>query len=256
MISDDLAIVLYTSTKGHFGYKDCYKHTVERMESEIPFFDEYTKVANIKRSPSDGEEQFIEMEAYLNEKGFSVTTVKGEWSHNKSSHSNGYYRDMLNALSQTCLHKHRYVLLMEDDWLLNFGGLFSRAATKAISFLDKDFKSLCVRINHNVHKDLSKAEESPYNWIYRQNLDYTKYGPTFTFQPTIVRLKEWYHSVRLINKAIDMKPDLLDSYHCELISGDTLKQFSDSAVPFYFFDPNIINATHIGEEEWIENHGL
>jgi hypothetical protein len=37
MIADNLAIVLYTSTKGHFGYKDCYKHTVERMLKEIPF---------------------------------------------------------------------------------------------------------------------------------------------------------------------------------------------------------------------------
>jgi len=29
MMVDDLGIVLYTSTKGHFGYTDCYKHTVK-----------------------------------------------------------------------------------------------------------------------------------------------------------------------------------------------------------------------------------
>lgn len=252
MINDKLAIVLYTSTKGHFGYKDCYKHTVERMEKEIPFFNSFTKVAHIKYSKKDGEDQLVEMETFLNNKGFVVEITKGEWGHNNESHANGYYRDMLTTLSKTCLHKYPYVFVVEDDWQLSFNGLFSSAVSEALSFLDKDLDALCVRVNRDTHDDTHMADHTDFKLIFRQGEDYTPYGPTFTFQPTIVRLKEWYHSVRVICKAIDADPELFKKTHCELISGQVLKQFSDSDCPFYFFDPEVINAKHIGEEEEIK----
>lgn len=248
MIADNLAIVLYTTTKGHFGYKDCYKHTVERMLKEIPFFDSYRKVAHIKYSKEDGENQLIEMETFLNKYGFNVLITKGDWSHNKNSHSQEYYKDMLKVFCSTEIRSKKYTFICEDDELLNFKGSFSKSVGAAISFLEKHRNALCVKVNRDIETDLSKATEVFDDLIYSQDNDYTPWGPTFTFQPTIVRSSEWMHSLRIINKNLH----LLDRVHCELISGQVFKQFSDSTNPFLFFNPNKINTKHIGLEEEID----
>lgn len=254
MISDKLAIVLYTSTRGHFGYKDCYKHTVKRMAEEIPMFDDYYKVAHIKVSPEDDEDVLVDIEAFLGNSGFNVISSRGDWKHNDTSHHNEYYKDMLTALSDIRLHKYPYVLVCEDDWLLKFSGGYSKYVTEALSFLDNDLSALCIRINHDVHKneDIRKGLKTNLDSILKQGPNFTEFGPTFTFQPTIVRLKEWWHSVRIINQQIKRNPLLLNMIHCEMISGETMKQFSDSPLPFCFFNPEFINADHIGEKEKIE----
>lgn len=250
MISDALAIVLYTSTKGHFGYKDCYKHTVERMIEEIPFFADYEKVAHIKYSLEDGEKQLIEMKDFLEKRGFEVLISQGDWSHNKGSHAKEYYKDMFTALSSEKIRKRRFTLVCEDDWLLDFKGKWPVAVSKALQFLDKDKDRLCVRVNHDIHKDLSKADEVVDGLIHQQNTDYTPWGPTFTFQPTIVKSSEWFNSVRFINRNLDA----LEKVHCEIISGEILSMFSDSRTPFCFFNPEKVNAEHIGEIEKVKNY--
>ena len=32
----NVGLVLYTSTKGHFGYRDCYKETVRHFNKQCP----------------------------------------------------------------------------------------------------------------------------------------------------------------------------------------------------------------------------
>jgi hypothetical protein len=253
MMVDDLGIVLYTSTKGHFGYTDCYKHTVNRLIQCFPHcWESLVRVAHIKYSSTDNAEILSEMIRFLKEKGFDVLTSTGDWSHNTSSHANGYYQDMEKALGYWPLHKKRYVLVCEDDWLLNFQTNPTSSIINAINLMDRDLNTMCVRINHDIHQNLQEAEESVVEGIFRQGLKYTEYGPTFTFQPTIVRLKEWYHSVRLINKKASKHETFFNDVHCELVSGEMLKVFSDSEKPFCFFDPRKVNAEHIGEEDWIK----
>lgn len=248
MIDKKVALVLYTSTKGHFDYKECYQHTVKRLMGQLPLFSFFYKIAHIK--VSQGEEAFAdEMECWLKVNGFKVLRTQGEWKHDcqNNSHAKEYYKDMYKTLSDKKLHDYPYVLCMEDDWLLSFtdskGESYMR---KAVDVLDSDFNKLCVRINNKAENDTSKATKISES-IFMQNLDYTPYGPTYTFQPTIVRTKEWYHSVRLINNNLQ----ILDTQHCELVSGNVLKNFTDDQCPFLFFDPEEANAEHIGEQDWI-----
>lgn len=251
MIDQKLAIVLYTSTKGHFDYKDCYKHTLSRLEEQFGLLTFFYKLAHIK--VSEGEEDLAyEMEAYLKVHGFSVLKTQGTWKHDcdHNSHAKEYYKDMFTALSDKKLHNYPYVLCMEDDWLLSFPkNSAEHWCRKAIDVLDKDLNKLCVRINNKKENELSEATAIQEEDIYMQNLGYTPWGPTYTFQPTIVRTKEWYHSVRLINNNIE----ILDSQHCEIVSGKTLKNFTDDLCPFLFFNPNKVHAEHIGEKQWIQN---
>ena len=78
--------------------------------------------------------------------------------------------------------------------------------------------------------------------FYTQDLDYTQYGPTFTFQPNINRTSEifvaWMAAQELLDK--------LDTHHCELVSGAILKNLTDSNTPFSFFNPKKIYSKHIG----------
>lgn len=243
ILSDNLAIVLYTSTKGHFGQKDLFKHTAKRLEEKVPFCRDFFKLAHIKVSP--GEEELGEkMGNWLAEMGWIVKATVGGWNHNNQSHAVGYYQDKLKVFSQPQLHRYKYTLFVEDDWLINVDENKTQSLfCSALDYLNDKLDALCIRIN-NEKEEPNLADLKVRNFLYCQGLTRNQYGPTFTFQPTIVRTAEWYHSLRLINKNLH----ILEHKHCEIISGEAMNNFSDSFTPFYYFDPKLISATHIGED--------
>jgi hypothetical protein len=65
----DLSINFFTSTGGHYGYKDVYKKTIESLSKKFINFYDIRKYANIKISP--GEEQLSkEIRLFLISHGF------------------------------------------------------------------------------------------------------------------------------------------------------------------------------------------
>ena len=259
-----VGIVLYTSTKGHFGYRDCYKETVEHLQKQFPatfentFYNEIHKLAHIKVSP-DETDLIQDMQTFLFAKDFQVLTTEKEWNHNNISHANGYYADMLKCFSNPQVLRQELVLFLEDDWLISthYESMLS-VINYAVAFMRQNPNKLCLRINRDTDKVpdfkiLKHAQESGHLLILEQGPKATPYGPTMTFQPTFVRPREWYHALRLINNRVAKDPDLLEKYHCELISGDTMKVFSDDPSPFCFFGQGLVDAEHIGEKERCEN---
>lgn len=244
-MKDDLALVLYTSTKGHFGYKNSYQFTVNRLQEQIESFKWLYKLAHIKVSP-DEKEIGEEMKKWLNNKGFRVILTEADWKHDDptNSHAKEYYKDKYKTFSNEELNKRRYVLFCEDDWLVDFGKKGDLYLNKAIEFLDRDLNYLCVRVNNEIERDTSKATPVE-EFIYKQNKDYTNFGPTLTFQPTIIRTAEWRLALRFINKNLT----ILNNVHCEILSGSMIKSFTDNETPFCFFNPKVINCEHIGEKE-------
>lgn len=264
-----VGIVLYTSTKGHFGYRDCYKETVEHFEKQCPssdngllvnqFYNKFYKLAHIKMCLEADEPIMREMEHWLINKDFRVISSQKEWNHNDASHANGYYADMLKCFSDPKILEQELVLFIEDDWLISthWESMFS-VVDYAVKFMRQNPNKLCLRINRDTDKVpdfkiLKYAPESGHLLILEQGPKATPYGPTMTFQPTFVRPREWYHALRLINNRISEDPDLLTKYHCELVSGDTMKVFSDDPSPFCFFGQSLVDAEHIGEKERCEN---
>lgn len=245
---DNLNLVIYTSTKGHFGYKNCYKVTSRRLDELFTFKD---KTVHIKIDPeSDKNHQHFKMKDWFDkQESWNILSTRGDWSHNDRSHAAEYYKDKLTCFSNLKVQSNKYTLFIEDDWIIHHGiGVnASELMEKAVSFLNTNQNKLCVRINNR--------DEIPCDYIYEtseiwsQGEKYTSFGPTFTFQPTIVRTLEWYHALRWINQMSDADPDLFAKYHCELISGDVMKKFSDDPLPFCFFNPEVVNAEHIGEED-------
>lgn len=241
MLQDKLAFSFFTSTRGHFGQKYLYRHTLKRLEEKIPLFISYYKVAHIKVTPGE-EELGEEIERDLIDYGFEVLKTTADWRHNDSSHVVGYYQDMMKVYSDPDLREYPYVFAWEDDWLIE-GENLEPLIHEALKFLKENIDSLCVRVNKKEDNDISRTFEATKN-IVGQRIDYTNWGPTVTFQPTLFKTAPWAYSVQLINNNLD----ILETIHCELASGNAMKNFSNSKTPFYFFRPDVLSVKHIGEE--------
>ena len=170
-------------------------------------------------------------------------------SENIQNHSAEYFKDIYKAFSDPEVRKTRYSLWLEDDFIFKEGKITLRDSfDHALKYLEKNPDQLTVRYNQSNHSTnaLEDYRDKDYfhhsDEIYVQGEKYTPWGPTFTFQPNISRTCEIFASWKLAQQYLDK----LGSYHCELMSGDLLKNFTLSKTPFSFFNPEKIYAEHIG----------
>ncbi|MBP9682981.1 MAG: hypothetical protein KBD76_16390 [Bacteriovorax sp.] len=242
---DQLAVLLFTTTKGHFGFKNSYEFVVKDLDQRI--FPKL-KLAHIKYQKD--ELRYLGLiEDSLQKRGFKTLTTEGKWGHNSTSHASEYFKDQLKLFSS---HALPYSFICEDDFLCKIESSEYPTSLKKIleigmDFLEQNPKALCVRINSEPDRHKNGATKIN-DLIYRQDEDRTPWGSTFTFQPTIVRTRDYLATLRIINNNLH----LLDSVHCEILSGQVFKQFSDDKSPFYFFDPELVWCEHIGEKEKLE----
>jgi len=243
-----ISLTLYTTTKGHFGCKTNYQHTVKSLSNQISIKEFGSATAHIKIS--EGEmEGGLEMSEFLSKAGLNILSTEKNWNREGNNHAEGYFQDMMVMMNSESVHKNEFILFLEDDWIINTDKL-DFWLSEGVKCLKKNKDILCVRINDEINKDVSRAT-SINKYIYTQDSDYTIYGPTLTFQPTLMRTRDWYAAVRHINKDWEK----VKNQHCELISGYYMHSlFSNSPTPFAFFDPEKINATHIGTEKFAKEN--
>jgi hypothetical protein len=246
ILKDDICFVLYTSTKGHFGYKNCYRKTVENLE-KLFGSNNHKKLCHIKISDRESDIA-AEMTTWIEERGWRVINSYGSWSHNdkSKSHSKEYYKDKLKCFSHPLVYNSQFAMWIEDDEIISSKDFYS-LLNEATSLLKKEKNVLCVRINRRENSSQDNSIKISDN-IFLQKENYTQYGATVTFQPTIVRSLEWLHALRFINQ----NQIALDNIHCELLSGYFLSSFSDSKECFAFFDFDKIGTKHIGLKEEID----
>jgi len=239
-----LNLIVFSTTMGHGG-----RHTYEQSINDL--FEKFdpnffaNRVLHLKtRNGEEGKaEEIKNFCSNLNIRVIETIEDIVHHSENHLSHSAGYFKDIYKAYSDLDLRKQKYSLWLEDDWLFNLRAISLKNAFKqSIEFLDDNPDQMCVRFNSA--ENFKKAERSikkSHNF-YTQDLDYTEYGPTFTFQPNINRTSEifvaWMAAQQLLDK--------LDTHHCELVSGAILKNLTDSNTPFSFFNPKKIYSKHIG----------
>ena len=239
---NQLAILLFTTTKGHFGYKNSYEFIVKNIRHKLS---PGGRIAHIKYEEGDSNTLDL-MKEFLEKDDYTIIATEGKWSHNSNSHAQEYYKDQLRLFSS---HAKPYSLLQEDDFLIKTkNGNTEDIILSGLNFLEQNPQALCVRINSEPIRTTKGATRISEH-IFRQDEDFTPYGSTFTFQPTIVRTRDYYQALRIINNNLH----LLETTHCELLSGYVFKQFSTDSSPFYFFDPDLIWCEHIGEKDKLES---
>lgn len=238
---DSLGIVLFTSTKGHYGRKDIYKTTVESILNQLKGIGGINLSLNAHIKWGHGEDnEADEIADYLENIGFYVMDTKGDWNHNDSSHATGYTSDIIKAFSSPYVLKSQYSLWLEDDWVLQ--GDVKKFVYNSISVLNCQPNKLCVRANNQEPKEYTYSHNR-IDSIFEQKENYTPWGPTFTFQPTIVRSRDVHIAYRLIRDNWEQ----LKNQHIELTSGIAMKTLSDDSRPFCFVDPKVCHSVHIGE---------
>jgi hypothetical protein len=234
-------LVLFTSTKGHFGNKQIYQKTIKDLFNKIDS-NSFFKFAHIKVSPNE-EKIAEEMEEFLLSYKFLVDKTSGNWSHSDhQSHAVGYTQDIIKAFYNDKLHEQQYSLWLEDDWIFNVkqNNLehYINYATEQLK-LNKDL--LCFRFNHEIHEVNEEANINK-DIYYIQTDQSTPYGSTFTFQPNITRTRDTW----LAYKFIDQYWEHIKNMHIELQSGWGFKHLTSNKNHFAFFNPTYIDCTHIG----------
>mgnify|MGYP003113475575 FL=1 len=239
-----LNLIVFSTTMGHGGrhtYQDC----LNKLHSQIDLSIFSNKLLHLKSR--DGEEDIAyEIKSFCSYLDIRVLESKEDIVHhseNHLSHSAGYFKDIYTAYSDLEIRKQKYSLWLEDDWIFNSKVCLEEVFKDSLKFLDDNPNQLCVRFNGS--KDFGEPEGNHLvenDNIYTQAINYTKYGPTFTFQPNINRTTEIFIAWKSAQNYLDK----LGSYHCELMSGDLLKGATNSRTPFSFFNTNKIYSEHIG----------
>ena len=238
-------LIVFSTTMGHGGrytYKECIRDLFGQFDPSL--FS--NKILHLK-SRSKEEEKAEEIKNFCDKLDIRVIETKEDIVHhsqNHLSHSAGYFKDIYKAYSDLELRKQKYSFWLEDDWLLKTNSISLEDAFKdSLSFLDENPDQLCVRFNGGEEFGEPEGEFLIENDnIFTQAINYTQYGPTFTFQPNISRTNEIF----IAWKAAQDHLDKLGSYHCELMSGDLLKAATNSKTPFSFFNTQKLYSNHIG----------
>lgn len=232
------------------GYKAkyTYEKTVNSLLDQVG--NSYFKNMLLHLKCREGEEDIAEkIKNLCKDKGIRVIETKSEVQHhseNALSHSAEYFKDIYKAFSDKEIRKQKYTLWLEDDYLFRCQSMNLKEAFKdCISFLDQNPDQLCVRFNHGDEEGFRDPKGNYYKEnenIFTQAINYTEYGPTFTFQPNISRTNEIFIAWKTAQKYLDQ----LGDYHCELMSGDLLKEMTNSKTPFSFFNTHKVHSDHIG----------
>jgi len=135
-----LTLALFTSTRGHFG-RDTYQTTVNDWLRQLPGHSWEALRANIKWEP-DQEAKRDEMKAWLEARGFEVTTPCQAWKHHDASHQEGYLRDMALVVGEIATP---YYLSLEDDMLLRADEPIEKYLAEAIELLEDNPALVQVR---------------------------------------------------------------------------------------------------------------
>ena len=240
-----LNLIVFCTTMGHGGrhtYKDGIINLYDKIDSNLFA----NKILHLKTR--DGEEIVAdEIKEFCNSVDIRVIETRENivyHAENHQVHSAGYFKDIYKAYSDLDIRKQKYSFWLEDDELLQVSKItLEDVFKKSIEFLDNNPDQLCVRLNR---AEKFQDDDSDYlvedENIFTQAINYTQYGPTFTFQPNVSRTSEIFLAWKTAQKYLDK----LGSYHCELVSGEILKKMSNSNTPFSFFNPSKAYSKHIG----------
>lgn len=231
---------LYTTTQGHWKIRDRYRATVESFQSQVSPFSKPDYLASIKLTLADlkiGED----MSLWLFQKGFTVSTQEGEFSHGHESHQIQYLLDMerMNSIIST-----EYVLHMEDDWLLRTHdekviSLYIDMAIRVLRdnpdimqvriprFSDEPNRINGLRAKHGINTRAERMDE----YFYRSG--------DWSNNPYVARTRDIRAALTFVKNSNLPK-------HSEHGLGRAMAAIGWCELPFAFFDPSIIRCGHIG----------
>lgn len=235
-----ITLVIYATTKGHFGHRDIYKYTVEGLKKQIDLDVFEQKVVHIKNS---GEEGLDEMTKFFKDNKFEVVVTDGAWKHFDSTHMSEYLKDIIYMAQGITTE---YVLHLEDDWLFDpkNGEPLSYFLERAILELRTDQSILSLRFPHHFDDNNHlHGQECDSNLFAHRKLN--RNNDLHSFNPNLMRGRDLFLTALIIKGNFDQL-----SSNCEVGFTQALKSFAVSQLPFAAFLPEEIRVRHLGIEHF------
>lgn len=241
-----LQLVMFATTKGHFGRTEIYKDTVNGLFSQISptIFEE--KIVHIKTCAAE-EATLNDMKQFFSGRGFEVIVSHGEWKHFTESHQKEYLKDIIKVFSTPKASRAKYTLWLEDDWLFNVKqqALYDWFIL-AMNILEANPEILTTRfchhyneferINNLIHKHGIDAQAIKVDDLFFLNND------LYSFNPHISRTRDLFITSLLAER------HLAELTHSEMGFSQIIKQLSRKKYSLAAFNTDLIQVEHIGVE--------
>tara|TARA_R100000742_G_C4275596_1_gene96165 strand:+ start:103 stop:825 length:723 start_codon:yes stop_codon:yes gene_type:complete len=236
---------------GNHTYKDCINDLYSKVDKNV------FKNRLLHLKTRKGEEDIAEeIKRFCEDKDVRVLETVEDIVHhseNHQIHSAGYFKDILKAYSDSEIQKQKYSFWLEDDELLQTDSItLESALVESVKFLEENPNQLCVRFNRakEFGEPMDAGSNSKHEYlfenenIFTQAINYSEWGPTFTFQPNINRTKQIFLAWQEAQKYLDN----LGDWHCEVVSGSILRQVTniEKETAFSFFNTNKVFSKTIG----------
>lgn len=231
-----ISLILFTSTKGHFGHKDVYLKTLIHLDRQIPLSLFGGRVAHVKVSV--GEESFgEEMAGELEKRGFTVLVTIADWSRGQS-HQAAYMADVVKVSKESSIYSRPYVLWFEDDQTITPHAVSAeRLLLQSCKLLAQDNELVSVRLLRRGDLSTSPILKQEANWFY---------SPHVNFQPLLLRSRDFY----LAAKIVEQNPQLTAVTQCEMLWRLVLADFSRSEHKHIVYNPDYAETIHLGTPEY------
>lgn len=241
-----LNIVVFDTSKGHYGRTDIFKSCIQDLNSKIPLYSFERLYVHIK--VGEGEEEITEeMSAWYAKFGFKVVKTKGSFSHFQKSHQQGYCSDMITAFGDDYLSAP-YTLWLESDWKWDDkGNGLLRYFYEAISLLQFDKDILSVRFPRFLNEpdrlnNLQKKHGMDVQCIKHEYFDRIYiHNDNFSCNPSICRQRDLYLGSLVLKRNFEQFGN-----HAEMGWTHCLRWMSDSGYPYAVFDPKEVSVLHCG----------
>lgn len=239
-------VVVFDTSKGHFGRKDIFKSCIDDLASKIPLNQFARLYVHIK--VGKGEELVAqEMKEWYNSLGFKVVITEGQFQHFQSSHQQGYCRDMITAFGDDYLSAS-YTLWLESDWKWDDKGsdLIARFH-QAISLLEFDKDVLSVRFSRFLNEpdrlnNLSKKHGMDVQCVKHDYFsDFFIHNDNFSCNPNICRQRDLRIASLILKRNFEKFGN-----HAEMGWTHCLAWMSDSKYPYAIFNPDKVSVLHCG----------
>lgn len=234
-----VCLLLYLTSKGHWGSQTLYRNTLEHLDRQIPLHLFASRIAHVKIQ--SGEERAAEaIISDLRARDFKVESAIGEWSRG-TSHLSGYLTDMIKMSQLPEVNDVPYVWACDDDaLLLSHRDPLERVLARMTSLISSSPDILSARFLRREDRNVN-LDAAPY--VQGEDLFWCR---DYNLQQPLLRSRD-YH---LVCKVIEDHWSVATQMHIEALWRDVLAPLSRSPRKHAVWVPDYAETVHLGVENY------
>lgn len=236
-MSSDINLVFFTSTAGHYSFKDVYRTTILHYKKLFgDDFKGFKKVfAHVKVRPKE-EALLPEMIDFLYEQDIQPIVTIGDWERGMS-HQHEYLKDLRKVFSDPEVIDSEFLFWVEDDSPLKLKLTADKSSYFVMMAMDIMKRNPAILNLRFLREGLESKNKLS---------DLLSVSNVFDFQPNISRSRDLYVATTIIFNHWDTFKNM----QCEAafrLAMDTL-----SAHPYRYltFNPDWVTSYHIGAPDY------